>query len=56
MSKEIEQVVCEICESRYKIIYDLNETSGYSKFCPFCSEVPEQETQKIDTDEGLDNE
>jgi hypothetical protein len=56
MSKEIESIVCEVCESSYKIVYDLNQTSGWAKFCPFCSEIPEQEKTKIDDDEEYDNE
>lgn len=39
MSKEIENKVCRFCESQYKLSYDAEETSGYSKYCPFCSEM-----------------
>jgi len=37
MSKEVKKNECIHCESVYKLIYDLNSTSGYPKFCPFCS-------------------
>jgi hypothetical protein len=37
MSKEIEKKTCPHCESSYKLVYDLDGTSGYPKFCPFCS-------------------
>lgn len=56
MSKEIEAIICEVCESRYKLVYDANETSGLAKFCPFCSEIPEQDKDNIDTDEDYENE
>lgn len=56
MAKEIETIVCEVCESQYKLVYDLNETSGYPKFCPFCQDTPSQLEDHIDDDEGLENE
>lgn len=37
MSKEVEKKTCVHCESTYKLMFDLNETSGFPKFCPFCS-------------------
>lgn len=37
MSKEVEKKTCPECESTYKLLYDLDLTSGYPKFCPFCS-------------------
>jgi len=36
MSKELENHICEFCESSYSIRYETNTSSGYSKFCPFC--------------------
>jgi len=36
MSKEVDKIECETCESMYKLVYDLNETSGHPKFCAFC--------------------
>lgn len=36
MSKEVEKKVCQQCESSYKLLFDLDSTSGYPKFCPFC--------------------
>ena len=35
--KEVEKKTCPECESTYKLLYDLDLTSGYPKFCPFCS-------------------
>jgi ribosome-associated toxin RatA of RatAB toxin-antitoxin module len=37
MSKEIENKECQECESSYRLVYNLDDTSGYPKFCPFCS-------------------
>ena len=36
MSKEVENKTCECCESEYRLVYTLGDTSGYPKFCPFC--------------------
>jgi len=36
MSKEIENKECTECESSYRLVYNLDDTSGYPKFCPFC--------------------
>jgi len=52
-NKEVEKVICEFCESRYKLVYDPTETSGYDKFCPFCGEVREDE--EINTIKDDDN-
>lgn len=35
-SKEVKKHECLYCDSTYKLMYDLNNTSGYPKFCPFC--------------------
>ena len=44
MSKEVEHNNCSFCESVYKLSYNLQETSGHPKFCPFCgTEVYEDE-------------
>lgn len=52
MSKEVENKVCTECESTYRIVYDLTETSGFIKFCPFCSaEVNNEEYAEEDDDE-----
>lgn len=37
MSKEIENKECSECESAFRLVYNLDTTSGYPKFCPFCS-------------------
>lgn len=37
MSKEVETVDCEVCESHFKIVYNSEGVSGFPKFCPFCS-------------------
>ena len=36
MSKEIENKECQECESSYRLVYNLDDTSGYPKFCCFC--------------------
>lgn len=55
MSKEIEAIICEVCESRYKLVYDANETSGFAKFCCFCGEIDSSNDDKIDNSEELDD-
>jgi rRNA maturation endonuclease Nob1 len=52
MSKEIENRTCDCCESRYKLVYDLNETSGFSKFCPFCGSETHNEEPPEDEDDS----
>jgi hypothetical protein len=37
MSREVSKVICRDCESEYKLMYDLDDTSGHPKFCPFCA-------------------
>lgn len=36
MSKEIENKECPECESAFRLVYNLDDTSGYPKFCCFC--------------------
>lgn len=36
MSKKIEEIICQECDSSYKLIFQEENTSGYNKFCPFC--------------------
>jgi hypothetical protein len=55
MSKEIETVICGVCESQYKIVYDPNETSGYRKFCSFCGEIDDVKDE-VEDDMDYDNE
>jgi hypothetical protein len=43
MSKEVENHLCDFCESEYKLLYNLDDTSGYSKYCPFCGELQEED-------------
>jgi hypothetical protein len=44
MSREVEKIYCQDCESEYKILYEPEATSGLPKFCTFCSsEVFNQE-------------
>jgi hypothetical protein len=42
MPKEVEKKLCETCDSEYKIVFDLNNTSGFPKFCCFCGEAMEE--------------
>jgi len=47
MSREVSKVICRDCESEYKLMYDLDDTSGHPKFCPFCSaEVYDDEEEE----------
>lgn len=50
MSKQIENKTCKSCDSVYRLVYDLSETSGYPKFCPFCGEEA-YDDEEIDEDE-----
>jgi len=38
MSKEVEKVKCNYCESIYKVLYDYEETQGSVRYCAFCGE------------------
>jgi hypothetical protein len=52
MSKEIEKKECDCCESHYRLVYNLDDTSGYPKFCPFCgSEAYDDDKMVSDEDE-----
>lgn len=51
MSKEIENVTCDVCESQFRLVYVTGETSGYAKFCPFCAEELHNEESKSDESE-----
>lgn len=52
MSKEIENIICVECESKYKLVYDLTDTSGFAKLCPFCGgEVNSEEYSDEDETE-----
>jgi hypothetical protein len=51
MSKEIEKKTCPHCESTYKLVYDLDETSGYPKWCPFCTAEIYNEDELPEDDE-----
>lgn len=52
MSKEVEKVFCQCCESEYKIVYEPENASGLPKFCVFCSEpLFDGEERTFDDDE-----
>jgi hypothetical protein len=52
MSKEVDKLICSYCESEYKLMYDLDNTSGHPKFCPFCaSDIFEEEPETEEEDE-----
>jgi hypothetical protein len=38
MTKEVEKIKCNYCESSYKVLYDYEETQGQPRFCSFCGE------------------
>ena len=52
MSKEIENRICQFCESEYKLMYDLDDTSGHPKFCCFCGEECYNEEDENESDEN----
>lgn len=53
MTKEIENKICVYCDSQYRLIYNLEETSGYAKVCPFCgSELDEEDKENDDTEKN----
>ena len=51
MSKEVEKVTCNYCESVYKLLYDYDETQGHPRFCPFCGEECYDDELTEDEDE-----
>ena len=51
MSKEIEKVFCQCCESEYKILYQPENTSGLPKFCTFCGDEVFNQDSNIDEEE-----
>ena len=54
--KEVEKHTCQYCESTYKILYSLDETSGQPKFCPICgSETYDNEDLKYGEDDDIES-
>jgi hypothetical protein len=53
MSREVEKRICEVCESDYKLMYELTSTSGFAKNCPFCGEIytPNEEDEDSEYEE-----
>lgn len=52
LSKEIENKTCSCCDSEYRLVYTLGDTSGYPKFCPFCgADAYDDESEENDRDE-----
>jgi len=49
-NKEVEKVICPVCESSYKLVYEVEETSGFAKFCCFCASEINIEQQSYDED------
>jgi hypothetical protein len=50
MSKEVENKTCSCCDSEYRLVYTLGDTSGWPKFCPFCGADAYDEDEKNDED------
>jgi hypothetical protein len=55
MSKEVEKVFCQCCESEYKVMYEPENTSGLPKFCVFCSEPLYDGEEKLYEEEEDDS-
>lgn len=51
MSREVNKVICRDCESEYKLMYDLDDTSGHPKFCPFCASEVYNDDEEDSEDE-----
>lgn len=47
--KRIEECYCEECDSKFKLIFNPDETSRYYSYCPFCGEELE-----FDDDDDFD--
>lgn len=54
MSREVQKVFCQCCESEYKILYDVESASGLPKFCSFCSAELFEPEPKEDEEDGMD--
>ncbi len=55
--KESKQVICELCDSEYKLTFTPNLTNGPPVFCPFCGSEHEDEDHEdvdLDADEDAD--
>ena len=52
MTKEVDKIFCQCCESEYKILYEPENTSGLPKFCTFCGD--EVFNQDSNTDEEVE--
>jgi ribosome-associated toxin RatA of RatAB toxin-antitoxin module len=51
--KEIENKECTECESAFRLVYTLDDTSGYPKFCPFCSaEMYDDKDEELDEEDS----
>ena len=54
MTKEVEKISCNYCESSYKVLYDYEETQGQPRFCAFCGEECFNDEDEVDFDEEDD--
>ena len=50
MSKEVEKVFCQCCESEYRILYQPENTSGLPKFCTFCGDEVFNQDSELEED------
>lgn len=51
-NKEVENRICNFCESQYKLSYSLEDTSGFSKHCPFCGNEHNDEDYDLNEDDN----
>jgi transcription initiation factor IIE alpha subunit len=54
MSKETIQIVCEGCDSEYKVTFDTAMTDGMPDMCCFCGNPIDLDTEEHDVDDDSD--
>ncbi len=56
MTKETIQIVCENCDSEYKLTFDPNMLSGSPDMCCCCGNPIDLESEEQDTEDDYDDE
>ena len=53
VDKEIENKECSECSSSFRLVYNLDDTSGYPKFCCFCGcEMYDNEDVQVEEEDS----